>query len=50
MIALLLLPLILFASLFSFWGRGFWGRGMCMRPMGFRGHGFRGGYRHHGRR
>ncbi len=41
MIALLLLPLVLFASLFSFWGRGPW-----MRPMGF--FGFRGGYRHHG--
>jgi len=50
MIALLLLPLVLFASLFSFMGRGFWGRGSWMRPMGFRGHGFRGGYRHHGRR
>jgi hypothetical protein len=48
MIALLLLPLVLFASLFSFWGRGFWGRGLWMRPMGFHHH--RGFHHHHGRR
>jgi hypothetical protein len=47
MIALLLLPFLLFASLFSFWGRGFWGRGSWMRPMGFHHRGFR---HHHGRR
>jgi hypothetical protein len=47
MIALLLLPLVLFASLFSFWGRGFWGRGLRLRPMGFHQRGF---HHHHGRR
>jgi hypothetical protein len=46
MIALLLLPLVLFASLFSFWGRGFWGCGLWGRPMGFHHH----HHHHHGRR
>jgi hypothetical protein len=56
MIALLLLPLILFASLFSFMGRGFWGGGFWGprfwgRPMGFRRNGFHHhGFHHHGRR
>ena len=46
MIALLLLPLILFASLFSLMGRGFWGGGLWGRPRGYHHRGFH----HHGRR